>query len=296
METGPDQVRRPSSSQALPDLIAEQWGASISHDPLPPIDSADATPTHWEMIHAAISRSPAVPVLLTHGTDTLSWTAAALAAAADRSHTVVVTGATVPLGEPGSDAPDNLAAALVAARELPVGIWVVFTSGPGTRASVFEGGFVRKVAPAGQSFVDTGGTPLGVVEHGRLRYLRPPRPALVLDKIPRHDEVALVHAWPGASWPDTAPAPLVVLGLYVCNTVPSTLITAVARWIAHGTTVIAAVDATSDRGTTSTAHYSSHAALREAGVLLYGGVSTEILTCAALRPPSNTMSPGPVYE
>ena len=113
MGTGPDQVRRPSTSQVLTDWIAEQWGASISYDPLPPIDSADATPTHWEMIHAAISRSPAVPVLLTLGTNTLSWTAAALAAAADRSHTVVVTGATVPLGEPGSDAPDNLAAALV---------------------------------------------------------------------------------------------------------------------------------------------------------------------------------------
>lgn len=85
-------------------------------DPL--IDSSNATPESWQAIiddlHAHSDQAEAFVVL--HGTDTMSYSSAALSyALAGFGKPVVFTGSQYPLGDVGSDATANVAGALRAA-------------------------------------------------------------------------------------------------------------------------------------------------------------------------------------
>lgn len=85
----------------------------------PPIDSATLTHTHWQQMHAALidaaDSGACDAVLLLHGTDTLAYTAAALAhLLVDYPLPVVLTGAIHPADFPTSDAWPNVCGALAA--------------------------------------------------------------------------------------------------------------------------------------------------------------------------------------
>lgn len=85
----------------------------------PPIDSATLTHAHWQQMHAALiataERGESDAVLLLHGTDTLAYTAAALAhVLVDYPLPVVLTGAIHPADAPASDAWPNVCGALAA--------------------------------------------------------------------------------------------------------------------------------------------------------------------------------------
>lgn len=116
--------------------------AAVDLTPLdPPIDSAQATPDDWSRIsHAIANRHDAYDgFVVTHGTDTLAYTAAALCFALQGlGRPVILTGSMIPLGEPGSDGLRNLSDALDAAELAPAGVWVQFA---GRR---LHGGRVRK--------------------------------------------------------------------------------------------------------------------------------------------------------
>lgn len=93
------------------DMPVMEW---IPH-PGPPVDSSDITPAFWyelaETIHGHASAFDGF--VLIHGTDTLAYTGSALSfmlAALDSP--VVLTGSSIPLGEPDSDAPMNFLNAL----------------------------------------------------------------------------------------------------------------------------------------------------------------------------------------
>lgn len=95
----------------------------------PLIDSANATPADWNRITSAIGEAAgeADAVIVTHGTDTMGFAAAALTLALEGlSVPVVLTGAMVPLSEPGSDGAANLSFALDAALAAEPGVWVAF--------------------------------------------------------------------------------------------------------------------------------------------------------------------------
>ena len=107
----------------------------------PLIDSANATPSDWnriaEAIVAAAGNSEAV--IVTHGTDTMGFAAAALTMALEGLPVpVVLTGAMVPLSEPESDGMANLNGALDAALSAEPGVWVAFAG------RVMHGARVRK--------------------------------------------------------------------------------------------------------------------------------------------------------
>ncbi|GAB3467002.1 asparaginase [Azotobacter salinestris] len=79
----------------------------------PPIDSANMHQGHWlalrDAIVAAVEEDGCDAVLLLHGTDTLAYSAAALSfLLLGLGVPVVLTGAMLPAGVPGSDAWDNL--------------------------------------------------------------------------------------------------------------------------------------------------------------------------------------------
>ena len=90
-----------------------------------------------ERVAAAVGRG--VPVVVTHGTDTLVESGRAVAARLPELQVpVVFTGAMTPFGIEGSDAMQNLTEALLATRLLRGGVWLAF------HGEVFPIGEVRK--------------------------------------------------------------------------------------------------------------------------------------------------------
>jgi len=98
-------------------------------DPLPPIsslmmvDSLDMNDMHREMVVAACRHCDEDALVLVHGTDTMTETAAAIAAAG-LEKCIVLTGAMVPARCAHSDAPFNLGFAAAAALLLPHGVGI----------------------------------------------------------------------------------------------------------------------------------------------------------------------------
>lgn len=107
--------------------IARGQTELLQLDPL--IDSANARFADWNRIAAVIAAGQGryAGFVVTHGTDTLAYTAAALSfALIGLTRPVVVTGSMLPFGVDGSDAQRNLGDALLAAGAAPAGVWVQF--------------------------------------------------------------------------------------------------------------------------------------------------------------------------
>ncbi|PAU79064.1 asparaginase [Halomonas salipaludis] len=105
-----------------------------------PIDSSTATPATWQalagLIAAQHSRQCYTGIVVLHGTDTLAWSAASLAYQLQGIDIpVVVSGAMLPLEAEGSDALDNIEAALRFAAEPGLKEVVVCFSGKLLRAT-----------------------------------------------------------------------------------------------------------------------------------------------------------------
>ena len=102
-------------------------GQELDHQKLDPLtDSADVGPKVWNTLLDRIEAAPG-PVVVTHGTDTMAFTGAALdAALAGQGRCVVVTGSMHPLGVAGSDAEANLALALQTALGGTPGLHLAF--------------------------------------------------------------------------------------------------------------------------------------------------------------------------
>lgn len=92
----------------------------------PLIDSADIRPQDWNAMLDVIDAHPGLPVIVTHGTDTMAFTGAALSQAlAGLGRSVVLCGSMVPLGQ-GGDAEGNLDLALRAAFDGRPGVRLAF--------------------------------------------------------------------------------------------------------------------------------------------------------------------------
>ena len=105
-------------------------------DPL--IDSAYSVPDDWNRMAAVIAEhySGYDAFVVTHGTDTLAYSAAALCFALEGlNKPVILTGSMLPLSEERSDGSRNLKDALNMACSMPRGVWVQFAGRllPGTR-------------------------------------------------------------------------------------------------------------------------------------------------------------------
>lgn len=108
-------------------------------DPL--IDSANATPEDWNRLSQNIAQQAGTydAFVVTHGTDTMAYSAAALCFALQGlDRPVILTGSMLPLSEPENDGAANLRAALGAALTAEAGIWVQFAD------KLLNGGRVRK--------------------------------------------------------------------------------------------------------------------------------------------------------
>jgi L-asparaginase len=93
--------------------IVREWGIIVSPTPLPicELDSSDIKPKHWTAIAEKIYElyDDFDSFVITHGTNTLGYTCAALSfALLNPGKPIILTGSQVPIGMPGSDAKTNL--------------------------------------------------------------------------------------------------------------------------------------------------------------------------------------------
>lgn len=102
-------------------------GAELVADVFDPLlDSADVGPSHWNRMLETIRRHPGTPVIITHGTDTMAFTGAALSQAlAGENRRVILCGSMLPLGQKG-DAEGNLDLAITAAATQGAGVFLAF--------------------------------------------------------------------------------------------------------------------------------------------------------------------------
>jgi L-asparaginase len=121
-------------------------GVPVAIEPILAKDSLDLTDADRDLLLQRISRLRSMRAVITHGTDTMTETAAFLqrhlAQIADR--TLVLTGAMRPAAMRDSDAPFNLGAALLAAQTLPAGVFICMNG------QVFRAGTAFKDRAAGQ--------------------------------------------------------------------------------------------------------------------------------------------------
>jgi L-asparaginase len=88
------------------------------------IDSLEMTAADRARIVAECGGAAESRILITHGTDTMVETAAALAAATADGRTIVLTGAMIPYAFGSSDGLFNLGSALSFVQALPPGVYI----------------------------------------------------------------------------------------------------------------------------------------------------------------------------
>ncbi|EHN08986.1 glutamyl-tRNA(Gln) amidotransferase subunit D [Patulibacter medicamentivorans] len=199
------------------------------------LHSEEARPEHWEAIATACRRLAergAEAICVLHGSDTMSYTAAALSfALADLSIPVVLTGSNLPPDDPESDARNNVRQAIIALRTLPAGVYLIFAGSPDGDALVHLGTRVRKDRASGEAFVSPNGGPVAKVVGGRLMRLAPwplPVPPPAMPTVARFDPRVLeLRVHPGMPFAALEAAVRagglrgVVAELYPCATGPT---------------------------------------------------------------------------
>ena len=139
MTDGPGGLR-PAPEKVAAALAQLAPGQGLDHQKLEPlVDSADVGPMVWNRLLDRIDAAPGA-VIVTHGTDTMAFTGAALdAALAGQGRCVVLTGSMHPLGATGSDAEANLSLAIQTALGGKPGLHLAF------HGEVLPAGRVTKV-------------------------------------------------------------------------------------------------------------------------------------------------------
>lgn len=162
------------------------------------LDSTNMQPKHWLMMAGCIKEhyEEYDGFVLTHGTDTMAYTAAALSYLVQESpKPIILTGAQKPIGFDSTDSKINLLDAFRCATEDLPGVSIVFNNKviPGTRAK-------KTRSKSFQAFSSINYPYLGVLRDGvLLRYIRPEcgeRPVFY-DIL--NTRVALLKLTPGAT-------------------------------------------------------------------------------------------------
>lgn len=118
------------TGEGLAEAVPELAGlADMDFVQLMQLDSSNLSPDHWrQMAEAVLERYDQYEgFVISHGTDTMAYSAAALYYLLGRiSKPVVLTGAQLPMGQEGSDAPGNLLTAVHVAVSGRGGVYLAF--------------------------------------------------------------------------------------------------------------------------------------------------------------------------
>ena len=127
----------------IPALLAEaRVSADFRIEEVCRKDSLELTAADRAEIARRTAEAPETRIVITHGTDTMTETAKALAGIAGK--TIVLTGALSPARFAQTDAPFNLGMAFAAAQVAPPGVYIAMSG------QVFDGLRVRKDRDAGR--------------------------------------------------------------------------------------------------------------------------------------------------
>ncbi len=236
----------------------------------PAIDSANARFADWNRIAQVIfqGQNRFAGFVVTHGTDSLAYTAAALSfALLGLTRPVIVTGSMLPLEADGTDALQNLGDALLAAARAPAGVWVQFAG------HLMAGARVRKAhSHAMDAFTARDGGDS----------LRAGTPSLLPYGAP---EIAVLSMAPNTS-PRAFAAALAavdgaVLRVFGAGTIPNDPMMETALMQAHARGAVMIAVSQCENGGTALGSYAAGATLERAGVV-DGGQITESAAYAKL--------------
>ena len=133
------------------------------------LDSTNLQPEHWQVMARAVAarREQYDAFVITHGTDTMAYSAAALYYMLENmDKPVVLTGSQLPAGVPGTDAEQNLLTAFAAALGGHAGVYLAF----GGR--MIYGNAARKLCTRQlTAFGSINRPPAGTYAGGRLNWL-----------------------------------------------------------------------------------------------------------------------------
>ena len=135
------------------------------------MDSSNIQPEEWSQLARAADEAmrDSDGVVITHGTDTMGYTAAALSyMLLGQTKPVVLTGSQLPLGAPLSDAEGNLSCAMEVACQGVAGTYVCFHRKLilGTRA-------VKTRTMSFDAFDSVNQEPAGIIDSGGVHFQRP---------------------------------------------------------------------------------------------------------------------------
>ena len=130
------------------------------------LDSSNLAPEHWRSIAEAVAANYTSydGFVITHGTDTMAYTAAALSQMLHNCQKpVVLTGAQLPIQAEGSDAPNNIYHAFLAATSPLKGVALVFGD------LVIHGAHAKKLYTQDfNGFASINREPLATISHNHL--------------------------------------------------------------------------------------------------------------------------------
>ena len=130
------------------------------------LDSSNLSPEHWQIIAKAIAANYENydGFVITHGTDTMAYTAAALSQMLHNCQKpVVLTGAQLPIQAEGSDAPNNIYHAFLAATSPLKGVALGFGD------LVIHGAHAKKLYTQNfNGFASINREPLATISHNHL--------------------------------------------------------------------------------------------------------------------------------
>ncbi len=253
----------------LPDYVINQY------DPL--LDSSNMTPADWTRIGQDICHhyDDFDGFIVLHGTDTMAYTASALAfMLADLDKPVILTGSQIPLCEIRNDAQDNLITSLlIAANETIPEVCLFFD------IHLFRGCRVVKVNASGFDAFDspnfpplaTAGTHITINE--QLIREMDPTSGVCLQPIGKTAVVGALRLFPGISAnivENILQSPLrgLVLETYGSGNAPTndqSFLAALAEATARGVVIVDCTQCL--RGTVNLNQYATGSALAEAGVI-----------------------------
>ena len=161
------------------------------------LDSTNIQPKHWARVAAAIRASYREydGFVVSHGTDTMAYTAAALSYLVQGSpKPIVLTGAQRPIGFETTDSKENLRDAFTVAASDMAGVMLVFNG------KIILGTRARKTrSKSFEAFSSINYPLLGMVRDGRIiRYIRPEARAVPQFYETVNPKVALMKLTPGA--------------------------------------------------------------------------------------------------
>lgn len=136
------------------------------------LDSSNLSPEHWQMLAEAIAANYAYydGFVITHGTDTMAYTAAALSQMLRNCQKpMVLTGAQLPIQAEGSDAADNIYHSFLAATSPLKGVALVFGD------LIIHGAHAKKLyTQSFNGFASINRAPMATISHNHLFWEKKP--------------------------------------------------------------------------------------------------------------------------